>query len=340
MLTQKEIEFLQEELITAKNPLFIYDGDGDGLCSFLQFYKLNPECHGVVFKKAGSLDAEFLRKVGEYHPDAIFILDIANVDQEFLDKVKNAYWLDHHSPSERKNVKYYNPMIKSKGKDNKPISYWAYKITGESSWLAMTGCVGDWFLPPDIRKKFDEEYPGLIDKKIKKPEDALFKSKIGTLSRALSFILKGKTKEVMDCVKVLTRIQHPNDILEQSTSRGKFIWKKYLKTNSIYNLLIKSVKVTKDKIILFKYSSDKTSLTSEMSNELLFRYPKKFIIIAREKNGEMKCSLRSSKYKVRIILKKALQGIDGYGGGHLHACGAAVKATDFDRFLENIRQQL
>ncbi|MEK6916149.1 MAG: DHH family phosphoesterase [Nanoarchaeota archaeon] len=340
MLTEKELKELRDALINSARPLIFFDDDPDGLCSFLQFYRLNPESHGVVFKKAGSLNTDFLRKVEEYQPDTIFILDIANVDQEFLDGAKNVYWLDHHTPSERRNVKYYNPMINSKGKDNRPVSYWAYKVARESTWLAMAGCVGDWFLPEDIRQSFEEEYPNLIDKKIKTPEHALFESPIGLLARALSFILKGMTKEVMAVIKVLTRIKDPNEILDQSSSKGKFIWKKYKKMEVIYKSLIDSVQVTEDKIILFKYSNDKTSLTSDLSNELLFKYPKKFIIIAREKNGEMKCSLRSSKYEVRPILEKALKDVQGYGGGHLHACGAAVKIMDFNRFLENIRQQL
>jgi len=39
-------------------------------------------------------------------------------------------------------------------------------------------------------------------------------------------------------------------------------------------------------------------------------------------------------------LEKALVGIDGYGGGHEHACGAAIKKHDFKKFIENIEAQL
>ncbi len=338
MIPDKQIKEIRTALINSARPLIFFDDDADGLCSFLQFYKLNPEAKGVLYKTAGPLDNRFLNKIEQYQPDTVFILDIPEVAQEFLDNVKNVYWIDHHTPQKKKNVKYYNPMILSKGMDHRPISYWASKITQNSKWLALTGCVGDWFLPEDLRKGF--EYKDLLPKSIKKPEDALFKTDVGKLAKIFNFILKGNNKEAMTCVKVLTRIKDPYEILEQTTSKGKFIWKKFLKTNSIYNELINSVKVTKDKIILYIYTETRTSLTSELSNEILYKNPDKFIIIARENNNEMKCSLRSSKYEVLTILNNALKDVQGYGGGHLHACGANINKDDFDRFLESVRKQL
>jgi single-stranded DNA-specific DHH superfamily exonuclease len=141
-------------------------------------------------------------------------------------------------------------------------------------------------------------------------------------------------------VKILTRINEPYEILEQSTSKGKFIWKKFVKINNNYQDLKDAVKVTKDKIILYIYSESKMSLTSDLSNEILYENPEKFIIIGREKSGEVKCSLRSAKYPVLTILNEALKDVNGYGGGHLHACGANIKKEDFDQFLDNVRKQL
>ena len=94
-------------------------------------------------------------------------------------------------------------------------------------------------------------------------------------------------------------------------------------------------------MIVFTYSEKKMSFTGDLSNELLYMFPEKIILVAREKGGEMKCSLRSSgPVSVSEILKKALVGIDGYGGGHEHACGACIKNKDFKRFVENIKKQL
>ena len=340
MIPDNELKEFRKALESSARPLIFFDDDADGLSSFLQLYKFNPEAKGVMCKIAGPLDVQFLKKVNEHEPDTIFIVDLPDVTQDFLDRVKNVYWLDHHMPIERKNVKYYNPMINSKGKDNRPASYWCYKITQQSIWLAMTGCVGDWFLLEDLRKELFEEFPELIPKEITTPEQALFTTDVGKLAQVFSFILKGKNKDAMTAVKILTRIKDPYEILEQSSAKGKYIWKKYLKMKTMYDEIKNSIEVSKDKIVLHVYSHDKTSLTSDLSNEILFKNPDKFIIICRENNGQMKCSLRSSKYEVLTILNKALESVHGYGGGHLHACGCNVRKDDWKVFLEEIRKQL
>ncbi len=340
MISEDKIKEIRQALIESARPLIFFDDDPDGLCSFLQFYKLNPEAKGVIYKAPGPLDEKFLKKVEEVQPDNIFILDIAQVSQDFLDKISNVYWLDHHSPLDKKKVNYYNPMIESKGQDNRPTSYWAWKITENNTWLAMTGCIGDWFLPEDIRQKFSEEFPDLLAKEIKKPEEALFNSPIGKLSRVFSFILKGQTKDAMACIKTLTRIKDPYEILEQKSSQGRYIWKKYLKIEKGYQEIKKSIISQEGKLLLYTYSEQNMAMTSDLSNELLYENPDKFIIIGRERSGEMKCSLRSAKYEVLPILQNALKDVNGFGGGHVHACGANIKKEDFDRFVDNIKQQL
>ena len=39
-------------------------------------------------------------------------------------------------------------------------------------------------------------------------------------------------------------------------------------------------------------------------------------------------------------LNKAIEGLDGHGGGHEHACGCNVKKRDWDEFLGRIKEQL
>ena len=51
-------------------------------------------------------------------------------------------------------------------------------------------------------------------------------------------------------------------------------------------------------------------------------------------------SLRSSTLDLPPILEHALRGVEGYGGGHEHACGACVKVEDWDLFLEQFKEQL
>ncbi|MBW2964762.1 DHH family phosphoesterase, partial [Candidatus Woesearchaeota archaeon] len=99
--------------------------------------------------------------------------------------------------------------------------------------------------------------------------------------------------------------------------------------------------VSKSNILVVTYTEDKMSFTGELSNELLYRYPNKVILVAREKSGEMKCSLRSSAgINLQKVLEKALVGMDGYGGGHEHACGACVKKHQFEQFVKQLRDAI
>ncbi len=52
----------------------------------------------------------------------------------------------------------------------------------------------------------------------------------------------------------------------------------------------------------------------------------------------MRFSLRSTKTIINKILPKALNGLDGYGGGHEHACGGSVKKKDFTTFISNLKK--
>ncbi len=93
-------------------------------------------------------------------------------------------------------------------------------------------------------------------------------------------------------------------------------------------------------MLVYTYTDDKMSFTGDLSNELVYLFPKKVIIIARSKSGEMKCSLRSATVKVLPILQKALEGVEGYGGGHDLACGACINKRDWEQFLKNFNSLL
>ncbi len=337
----KQLKHLREELENCTNPLYFFDDDPDGLCSFLLFYRYNKEGKGVIVKSTPELGVRFFRSIDMYEPDKIFILDKPRVHPDFIEKLKTpTFWLDHHQPQDPDKIHYFNPMIKD-NKDNRPTSYWAYQVVKQDLWVATAGCISDWFIP-DFIKEFQKKYPKLLKKIPKTPEEVLFNTKLGKFCRILSFILKGQQKDTMKCVKTLTRIKTPYEIMDQSTPAGKFIYKRYKKVNQEYEPLINSIskKNIQGKILLFKYTEKTMSFTSDLSNELLYKYPKKVIIIAREKSGEMKCSLRASFLNLPPILEKALVNIDGYGGGHEHACGACVNVNDFERFIKRIKKEI
>jgi single-stranded DNA-specific DHH superfamily exonuclease len=352
MLTEKEIKQLRDELVTAKHPIFFFHDDPDGLASFLLLYRMANEGKGVVVKASPRLAGNiFASKVDEYGADKVFVLDLATVEQEFIDAVKvPVVWIDHHAPLQRENVRYFNPKTRGEGT---PVAYLCWQISQEQNpqdlWIAMAGCIGDWFMPDSkIVEKFREQYPELLPAGIKKAEDALFApdSKLGLLVKILSFNLKGSTGDTLKAIKILTRVENPNEILNQESPRGKLIFKNYENVNYDYeNLKAMALKAEakskKDRLLMFTYAEDRLSLTKDLANELLYMFPEKVILLGREKSGEMRCSLRSGT-KINLLegLTKALVGIEGYGGGHEHACGAAIKKHDFERFVENLRKEL
>src|SRR3989338_1800248 len=350
-LSKKQISEIKEHLDSCKNPLFFFDDDQDGLCAFLLLYRYKREGHGIVVKTSPKIENLVLSKINEYNPDKVFILDIAATEYEFLEKVKvPVVWVDHHGQSKIENAHYYNPRI-SKAKDNHPTSFMCYYVVKQGLkasdaeyrtflWLGTLGAVADWFIPKYL-KEFMKEYPELIENLSKNPGDIIYSSKLGKLIRIFSFILKGKHTEVMKSVKILTRIKSPSDILNQETPEGKYIHKRYEEVNEVYEPLLKdalaAIEKSKEKLAVYTYKDDKNAFTTDISNEAIYRFPDKVVLLAREKNDEMKCSMRSSKINLIPVIEKALIGLNGYGGGHEHACGLNIKKHDFEEFLGRVR---
>ncbi len=281
-----------------------------------------------------------MRKITEYSPDYVFILDKPLITQDFIDKVNvPIIYIDHHPVQDIKGIKYFNPRIHDDS-DNRPTSYWCYRVTNQDLWVAMCGIVGDWHVP-EFMGEFIGQYPDLV-KESNDAGEILFSTQFGKLVKVFAFLLKGSTTEVKRNISVLEKIKTPYEILNQTSSKGKFIYKHYEKINKIYEeLLVKAKKdVTRSRLLLFIYPSSKHSLTGTLSNELLYNYPDKLIVIGRKKEDKIVMSFRSKKIKVLPLLKKALEGVDGYGGGHDYACGGGVKSDDFSKFIDSLKSQL
>jgi nanoRNase/pAp phosphatase (c-di-AMP/oligoRNAs hydrolase) len=353
MLTKSELKELRDELTTSKKPIIFFDDDTDGCSSFLIYYKFlkgyTDSTRGIIVKSSPELkDEMFIRKIEEYDPDKVFVLDKPIISQDFIDAAKKPMiWLDHHPVLERHGVKYYNPLkhpSKKYNPDNRPTTYWAYKTVEKDRpqdlWIAMVGCVGDWFIP-EFHKEFTEKYPDLLPKdlKIKSPGTILFETRLGLLCKIINFNLKYATPQAMTAVKILTRIEDPYEILDQTSAAGKYIYKQYVHLAKAYDEIKSRVEVSKDKLVLLEYN-DNYSLTSDLSNDLMYHNPEKLVLIARQKDDKYVCSLRSMTLDARSILEKALVGVDGYGGGHMRACGCGIKQHAWNAFLENLRREL
>ncbi|MBU2561645.1 MAG: DHH family phosphoesterase [Nanoarchaeota archaeon] len=347
MLTKKQYSQILDELDNCKRPLYFFHDDSDGLASFLLLYRYKLEGKGVCVKSHPKVDSRFFKVVEEYGPDKIFILDLAILEQDFADEFRSIpiVWIDHHSPIIIPGVKYFNPRVEDVN-DITCVSHHCYNVIKESRpgdlWIAAAGIIGDWQLST-VTEEFSKKYPELLPASIRRPEKALFDSPFSKVIKMMNFVLKGRTQDVMKCVKIFTRIESPHELMEGSTSRAKYIVKRFEGINDLYEKLLafSMKKVSKGRLLVVTYKEDKMSFTGELSNELLYRYPDKVVLVAREKSGEMKCSLRTSPgLNLPSVIGKALDGVSGYGGGHEYACGACVNVEDFPRFVKQIREAI
>lgn len=343
MLTDDELARFKRTLDEAARPLIFFDNDCDGTCSFLQVWRYKREGSGHPVGHA--LTEEHLRKVEELAPDLVVALDIATIEQGFLDGLTTPLlWLDHHQPTKvRRGVTYLNPRVHDDA-DNRPTSHWVYEALGQDLWIAATGVVADWQLT-SLTRAYGRERPELLNPRIQRPDRALYGSELGRLSRIITFTIKGKVSEVMRSVKILTRIEDPREVLEQSTPRGAYLYRIYEKVRREYEPLLEQALTTRarGRVLLVTYEQRRLSFTAELSNELLYRKPMKVICIAREAYGAMRLSLRVSAALHRKsgldaigLLNRALEGTGGRGGGHRFAVGGEVPVAAWDRFIEQL----
>ncbi|MBS3159296.1 DHH family phosphoesterase [Candidatus Woesearchaeota archaeon] len=333
-----EKEEIFERINKSKRPLFFFDDDCDGCCSYLLLKRFFKKGTGIILKSA-KVDESNLKKIQEIKPDLVIILDKPIVMQEFIDNCSAPIiWIDHHPILERENILYYNPR-----KFNLEVIPCTTRIVydlvknKEDLWIAFIGCISDYDMPDfieDYRKKYFE----LIENK-EELEDIIFNTKTGNLILIVNFVLKGITSDVKRCISILEKIESPIEIINATTPRGKYLLNKGIKLQKEYNKLKEIALQTKieDNMLIFIYPSTKNSYSSELSTEVRYILKNKFIIIGRRKEDEVVMSLRSNHCKIPLFLEKALNGVKGYGGGHDNACGAVVSINDFNLFIENLK---
>lgn len=345
----KEIRRLLDE---SDSPVFLFDDDPDGLCSFLLLYRYKGCGNGIIIKNSPYVTEEiYAKKVEKYGPDLIVVLDKPHLEDDFAEHFHcPIIWIDHHGlqdPSS-KNIFYYNPLQKSSKAT--PTTHQCWKIVKQQqrkenykdSWIAATGCVSDWFFIEDVMEIFNTCFPKMYPQKYTTAPDILFsdKSDLGKLIKIIYFNLKGPLKEVEKRFKILTRIEDPHEILEGSSPRGKFILKQYNVINSFYESLKNHVVALKNKskFLIAIIPQNTYSFSSELSNEIFYKFPDKIVIIGRSSSGYTKGSIRTS-YDINLpeIIEESLVGLDGYGGGHKQACGFRINDSDFEIFIEKFK---
>ena len=344
MLTKKQVKEIKEHLERAQNPVFLFDNDQDGLCSFLLLQRWLGRGKGVPIKSFPGLNADYFRKIHELKADYIFILDKPIVSGEFFSEVEKhnipVVWIDHHLIEKAlvpSFVNYYNPLFNKK-KSNEPVTALCYQVTKrkEDMWIAVIGCISDRFIPK-FYGKFEKEYPELTTRG-RRIFDLFYKSQIGRIARIFSAGLKDTTTNVVNMLRFLMKAKSPYDVLEEN-SKNYSMHHRFNQIDATYQkFLLKALSLGKksDKLLFFQYGGD-LSISSELANEINYMFPEKLAVVVYTKDARANISMRGKK--AREIFLEAIKGLEGAtGGGHEFAVGGRIKTSDIEKFKENLER--
>ncbi len=343
MLTDKQVLEIKKHLERAQNPIFFFDNDQDGLCSFLLLQRYLGRGKGVPIKSFPGMTAEYFRRVRELQADYIFILDKPMVFDDFFEEARKVntpiVWIDHHLTTQKipDYVNYYNPLS-NKNKSEEPVTALCYQVTRkkEDLWIAVVGCISDRFVPSFYRE-FEKQYPELTINS-QEATAIYYKSLIGKIAKMFSFGLKDRTTNVINMIRFLTKVKSPEDVLNES-SKNYTMHKRFNDIESKYHRLLKKaigLEKNKDKILFFQYGGD-LSISSDLANELSYLFPEKLVVVAYIRGSRANISIRGEKS--RDIFLEAIKGLeDATGGGHEEAVGGRMKIEDIEKFRTNIEK--
>lgn len=349
MLTASQISSIRQKLEDSQNPLFLFDNDTDGLCSFLLLRRFINRGKGFPVKSFPELNTTYVRRIDELNPDVLFILDKALVSPDFLEIVRNknvpVVWIDHHDVAVKEHsvvegVEYFNPLLNEDNPSSEPTTYWCWLATKrrEDMWLAMVGCLADAYLP-DFSQELSYDYPDYW-RTVDNASDGRYKTQIGKIGQIFSFALKDKTSSVISSIKFLSSVKSPSDIFLESGKNT--VLERFSFINRKYQALISKAKSApvEDGVVYFQYGGD-MSMSADISDELFHFFPDKVILVVFIMGAKANISIRS-KTPILKAATNAISQISGAtGGGHKNAVGGSMPAEDVLRFkklfIENLK---
>jgi oligoribonuclease NrnB/cAMP/cGMP phosphodiesterase (DHH superfamily) len=330
-------EELKEMLERSQNPLILYDNDADGLCAFLLLRRALQGGKGIAIRSYPSLDKSYANRAKEFNSDSVIVLDKPVLSDDFILAVKELglplIWVDHHdmpSPEiDYENFICYNPLHSKK--KNEPTSAIIYDVFGNKSdvWIAVAGCIADHYLPNFI-SEFKKKNKEMWNANVKVPFDAYYKSEIGKIAQAFNFGLKDSAGNIVKMQNFLIKCKNPGEVFAEVKENEGFRHN-YNIIRKKYDLILeKALENIDKKYIWFEYSGD-LSISSDISNELSYRNPGKYIFVVFRKGNLCNLSIRGKN--VRKILKKIIRKFEfANGGGHDDAVGARIRKEDLERF--------
>lgn len=330
----------REMLENAQNPFFLYDNDADGFCSFVLLRRWLERGTSLVVRSYPALDERYAHAAVEAHADLVVVLDRAVLGENFLAVLERAnvpiLWLDHHVSEMLEGfplVSGYNPI--HSGKEAVPVTAIAYAITKRKGdlWIAMMGCIADHYLPDfvsDFKKKHKELWGT-----VKKPFDAYFGTEIGRLARAVGFGIKDSLTGVRYVENFFIECMSVEQAFGELDSDSIFAHA-YRNRMHRYRELIGKALELKGPFIFFRYSG-LLSVNAELANELCYRFPKAFVVVAYTHHAIANISIRG-KHALSVLNEAIINFPSASGGGHQEAVGARIKTSELNDFVACIEE--
>lgn len=379
MTIKTKIKQITKKINDSEKPVMFYDTDTDGATSYLQMKKAFPKITGFPFQRDLQRQKDLIQKIPQ-KTDLIVIFDAAFLTQDFLELIKEyeIIWVDHHPTNDEDLIKQYkivhlNPLSYDKT-DNRAASYWAYHISGKIDLsLAVLGSVSDYYLIEDIILKLHKENFQTFNTLFKLTEEKkkeLFKfmkkhkfndltvrqeiidwiqylvytAKLIEFKNFFDFTFKLEDEKIINAMKLIEKLSIPE--IKHAINAGKGeLFEDYQNLNKQYQTLQKKAsktKTTDSKILFYEYKSE-NGFTKTLSEQLCYENKNiPVIAVCFKKKGKQiyNCSFRGNNYIVNSLVEKALEGLDGVGGGHPYAAGMRVAEKDFETFKNNIKKIL
>lgn len=302
--------------------------------------------------------------------EAISNRPILWIDHHLLEeKSEDENVIDRSNLSNLDNIFYLNPLNFNL-KDHRCSSYLTYKICNKVenlSWAAIAS-VSDFYLL-DILIDFYEYDKNLFnsifkisDSKRKELFDFInkyaFDDEVVIKDRAkwiqflsydceliyfknfFDFLYKieksSKVIRILREVSKLTPLEFKVEILN-----GKIgIFESFSQVLKEYKEIYSKIsKVKNSELVYVEHKNTRFSFNRQLSEELAYRKKSWKVIMSvfiKEDRNLVSCSFRGNNYDVNKLVKGAISGLSGNGGGHKLAAGCAMSLKDFEIFKDRI----
>ena len=346
MLSQASLDDLRSRLEGASSPVFLFDNDADGLCSFLLARRALGKGKGIPVRSYPELDVGYMEQALILGADLVVVLDkpfISEKSIQFLhERSVPLLVVDHHVVPKKYSEELtrafteYNPALLSGIQNSaEPVSYLMYRALGrkEDMWLMIAGCIADHYLPLEWAQ-FTLQFPSLSGE-VKGPFEAYYATRIGQLAQFLNFGLKDSISHVNLLFTFLSACTEPTQVLGDEAPLS-FRDKVHTLSGEL-DRLVDEQKILGNLIVV--HYGGATSMSADVANKLSYLHPGKYILVAYRKGSVTNLSLRG--IGVKNLFESIFPFFPGLmGGGHEDAVGGRIVSASIDSFITAFQEKV